>query len=95
MPYLHITDRGPRSIQVVKTLREVLGVGLKEAKECVIDGIPLEFSSMGREARQHLRDNLLRAGVLKYEIRSKRNPAVAVVKSEPGKTWHERLLQDD
>ncbi len=53
---------GEKKIQVIKTVREALGLGLKEAKE-LVDGAPVKVKEgLGKEEAEALKDKLTDAG---------------------------------
>lgn len=56
-----ITGVGKDRLTVVKTVKELLGVGLKEAKE-MTDGLPTTINGLSEESAEHVVAELLAAG---------------------------------
>ncbi len=53
---------GEKKIQVIKTVREALGLGLKEAKE-LVDGAPIKIKEgLAKEEAEALKEKLTDAG---------------------------------
>jgi large subunit ribosomal protein L7/L12 len=61
---LELKEAGSQKIQVIKVLREVLGLGLKEAKD-LVDGAPkVVKEGMDKEASEELKKKLEAAGAV-------------------------------
>lgn len=59
---VELTEAGAQKIAVIKAVKEVLGLGLKEAKE-MVDGAPAEIKSgMKKEDAEELKSTLEEAG---------------------------------
>ena len=57
-----ITSAGPNKIQVIKSVREVTGLGLKEAKQ-LVDTVPQPVKEkVSKEEAQKIKENLDKSG---------------------------------
>lgn len=59
---VHLTDIGGQKIAVIKVVKEVLGLGLKEAKE-LVDGAPADVKAgVSKEEAEEIKGKLEEAG---------------------------------
>lgn len=58
-----LKDVGPKKINVIKEVRALTGLGLKEAKE-VVDGLGTIMEGVGKEAAQEAKAKLEEAGAV-------------------------------
>jgi len=59
---VELTDAGAQKIQVIKAVKEALGLGLKEAKD-LVDGVPAMLKEgMGKEDAENLKKSIETAG---------------------------------
>ncbi|HSH03029.1 MAG TPA: 50S ribosomal protein L7/L12 [Anaerolineae bacterium] len=56
-----LTDIGPKKINVIKEVRALTGLGLKEAKE-VVDGLGTVMEQVSKESAESAKEKLVAAG---------------------------------